>query len=368
MPAEGTASESPWPRAILHLDMDAFYVNVHIQDHPQDEGVPLVVGGRPDQRGVVSSASYEARQLGIHSAMPTSRALRLCPQLKVVPPDWQRIRERSRQVMAVLEAYGPVEQMSVDEAYVDLSGQQDPVARAAAMKQAVIAITSLPCSIGLATSKLVAKVASDHDKPDGFTVVQPGKEATFLAPKPTRALWGIGPRTAERLSALQIQTCGQLAAANPQQLHEVLGRQAEAFVQRAQGIDPRRVHAEARQAKSISQEWTFSRDVNDPGVLDKQLQNMCTSVARSLQKRGLIAHTVTVKIRWADFTTITRQKSFEVGFDGEQEIYRQARSIWRENWAQGHFVRLLGVGVSNLEAPEVRQLRLPFDPGNQASG
>lgn len=361
MTEENDPAETAWLRAILHLDMDAFYVNVHIQDHPEDSGIPLVVGGRPEQRGVVSSASYEARQLGIHSAMPTSRALRIYSRLKIVPANWKRIRERSQEVMNVLRRYGPLEQMSVDEAYVDLSVQVDPVSVAARIKEDVKKTTSLPCSVGLATSKLVAKVASDHDKPDGFTVVQPDSESVFLAPKPTRAILGIGPRTAERLATLQIHTCGQLAAAQPEQIRAVLGRQAEEFIQRAQGIDLRRVHAEKRQAKSISQEITFSRDVNDSKFLETKLQEMCASVAQSLRKKGLVAHTVTIKIRWADFTTITRQKSYEVAFDGENELARKATTIWRENWEQGQLIRLLGVGVSNLEELQVRQLQLPLD-------
>ncbi len=364
MPAQPAAPENSWPRAILHLDMDAFYVNVHVQDHPEDAGIPLVVGGQPDQRGVVASASYEARQLGIHSAMPTARARRLFPQLKIVPADWTRIRARSRQVMDVLEGYGPLEQISVDEAYLDLSTHENPVAVAALIKQDVNETTSLPCSLGLATSKLVAKVASDHDKPDGFTVVRPGKESAFLVPRPTRAIWGIGPRSAERLAAIQIHTCGQLAEAQPERIRAALGRHAVEFIQRAQGIDLREVHVERRQAKSISQEWTFSRDVNEPELLDTRLREMCASVTKSLRKKGLVAHTVAVKIRWSDFTTFTRQKSYEIGFDNEQELHQRAVAIWRENWSAGQFIRLLGVGVSNLETPQVRQLRLPLEPSD----
>jgi DNA polymerase-4 len=361
MTEEDSAAVIVWPRAILHLDMDAFYVNVHIQDHPQDAGIPLVVGGRPDQRGVISSASYEARRLNIHSAMPTSHALRIYPGLKIVPANWKRIRERSREVMAVLQQYGPLEQMSVDEAYLDLSGQDNPLFIAMTIKRVVQETTNLPCSVGLATSKLVAKVASDHDKPDGFTVVNPGAEPAFLAQKPTRAILGIGPRTAERLAALGIQTCGQLAEVQPAQIRPVLGNQAQEFIHRAQGIDKRKVHAEARQAKSISQEITFNRDINDSSLLEAQLKDMCASVARSLRDKNLVAHTVILKIRWVDFTTITRQKSYEVAFDDETEILRRATAIWRENWQQGQFIRLLGVGVSNLEVLQVRQLQLPLE-------
>jgi DNA polymerase-4 len=350
-----------WPRAILHLDMDAFYVNVHILDHPQDDNIPLAVGGRPDQRGVVSSASYEARRLGIRSAMPTSHAMRLCPQLKIVPAHWSRIRECSKQVMDVLADFGPLEQVSVDEAYVDLTEQANPQETAANIKTDVKEKTQLPCSVGLATSKLVAKVASDHDKPEGFTIVPPGSEATFLAPLPTRVIWGIGPRTAERLAAMEIQTCGQLAAADSGLLQANFGRQSEALVYRAQGIDKRQVQLVRGPAKSISQEWTFSRDVSDPALLREQLQKMCTGVARSLQKRDLIAHTVAVKFRWADFTTFTRQKSVTVGVDREAEIFRLASGIWKENWPEGQPIRLLGVGVSSLLNSDVRQLGFNFE-------
>jgi DNA polymerase-4 len=361
MTDDSNSAVMDWPRAILHLDMDAFYVNVHIQDNPQDMGIPLVVGGQPEHRGVVSSASYEARGMGIRSAMPTSQALRMYPRLKIVPPNWKRIRERSREVMDVLQKYGPLEQMSVDEAYLDLSAQDNPLSVAAKIKNDVKETTSLPCSVGLATCKLVAKVASDHDKPDGFTVVSPGTESAFLAPKPTRAILGIGPRTAESLAALEIHTCGQLAEAESSQIRSALGSQALVFIHRARGIDTRKVHAEKRQSKSISQEITFSRDVNDATLLESQLREMCAAVAKSLRDKNLAAHTVTLKIRWTDFTTITRQKSYEVAFDGEKELIQRAMTIWRENWQQGQFIRLLGVGVSNLEVLQIRQLKLPLE-------
>lgn len=349
-----------WPRAVLHLDMDAFYVNVHLLDHPQDIGVPLAVGGRADQRGVLASASYEARLLGIRSAMPSSRALRICPQLRIVPADWTRIRACSRQVMDVLAGFGPLEQMSVDEAYLDLTAVPEPESVAAQIKLAVIEQTGLPCSLGLATSKLVAKVASDHDKPDGFTIVAPGDEATFLAPKPVRALWGIGPRTAETLAALAIHTCGDLAAADRVALQGRVGRQADDLILRAQGLDGRAVTAERGPAKSISQETTFASDLAEAEVLEVQLAEMARSVAGSLRKKDLVAHTVVVKFRWADFTTFTRQKSLNVATDSFDEIHALARTIFRENWPPGQRMRLLGVGVSNIDAGQVRQLRLDF--------
>lgn len=349
-----------WSRAILHLDMDAFYVNVHILDHPEDADRPLAIGGQPDQRGVVASASYEARQVGIRSAMPMSTAVRLCPELKIAPANWERIRECSKQVMAILDRYGNVEQMSVDEAYVDLSEWDNPKEKAAEIRTAVKSETNLPCSVGLASSKLVAKVASDHDKPEGFTIVPPGGEAAFLAPLPTRVIWGIGPRTAEKLANLKILTCEQLALADLGLLQGAFGNQAASLKQRARGVDGRSVQPDRGLAKSISQEWTFNQDVADPEKLRSQLHKMAGKVAQSLQKRQLVAHTVTVKFRWADFTTFTRQRSLEVGIDDAESIYAIAEAIWTEHWPPGQKMRLLGVGVSKIEAPQVRQLGFNF--------
>ena len=348
-----------WPRAILHLDMDAFFVNVHRLEHPEDIGIPLAVGGRPDSRGVIASASYEARQFGVRSAMPSSKAVRLCPKLKIVGRNWSQIKDSSNAVMAILAEYGAVERMSVDEAFVDLSEQPDPKTLAETIRRRVKEETGLPASVGLAGSKLVAKVASDFDKPEGCTIVPPGQEAAFLAPQSVRVIWGIGPRTAERLaSRLNIRTCGELAAGDTGQLVALFGQHAGSLQRRAMGIDRREVRAERGPPKSISQEWTFSQDVNDPQVLRDQMRKQSASVARSLQRRNLVAHTVRVKFRWADFTTFTRQKSLEVGIDDEEKIYRLALSIWRENWPEGQRMRLLGVGVSGLEQPAARQFDL----------
>lgn len=353
-------SETKWPRAILHLDMDAFYVNVHLLDHSEDAGRPLAIGGQPDQRGVVASASYEARKMGVRSAMPMSRAVRLCPALKIASANWQRIRSCSQQVMALLQQYGSVEQMSVDEAYVDLSAWDNPEEKVAEIGTAVKTETALPCSVGLACSKLVAKVASDYDKPEGLTIVPPGTETTFLAPLSTRVIWGIGPKTAEKLAKLSIQTCGQLAQADLGLLQGAFGSQAVSLKERARGIDGRSVKPDRGLSKSISQEWTFSQDVNDPERLREHLKKMVERIAQSLQKQELVAHTVTVKFRWADFTTFTRQRSVEVGIDNAATIYAIAESIWTEHWPSGQKMRLLGVGVSKIKAPDVRQLGFDF--------
>ena len=349
-----------WPRAILHLDMDAFFVNVHILDHPEDGGIPLIVGGRPEERGVVASASYEARQRGIHSAMPAITAVRLCPEVKFVNHNWPRIKECSRQVMDILSEYGPLEKMSVDEAYVDLSEHTDPRTLAGNIRQRVKAETSLPASIGLATSKLVAKVASDHDKPEGNTIILPGEEAAFLAPLSVRVIWGIGPRTAERLAALSIHTCGQLAASDLSELVAEFGQQAAGMQRRAQGIDDRPVEPDRGPPKSISNEWTFNEDINDPAVLLARMEKMIVAVGKSLRGSNLMAQTVYLKFRWADFTTFTRQKTLTVPFDSDEEIQLLAHAIWEENWPSGQRVRLLGVGVSKLSEPQQVQLGFNF--------
>jgi DNA polymerase-4 len=354
-----TGGHEKWPRAVLHLDMDAFFVNVHRLEHPEDIGIPLAVGGRPDSRGVIASASYEARQFGVRSAMPSSRAVRLCPKLKIVGRNWTHIKDNSSAVMAILAEYGPVERMSVDEAFVDIGEAAEPERLAETIRRRVKEETKLPASVGLATSKLVAKVASDYDKPEGCTIVQPGQEAAFLAPQSVRVISGIGPRTAERLeNRLNIRTCGELAAHDTTKLVALFGQHAESLQRRAMGIDRRAVRAERGPPKSISQEWTFSQDVNDPQTLKDQLRKQSASVTRSLRRRNLVAHTVRVKFRWADFTTFTRQKSVDVGIDDEEKIYRLALAIWQENWPQGQRMRLLGVGVSSLVEPAARQFDL----------
>lgn len=348
-----------WPQAILHVDMDAFYVNVHLLSHPEDAGLPLAIGGRPDQRGVVASASYEARAFGVCSAMPMAKALRLCPSLKVVGADWPEIRRCSRLVMDILRPYGTLEQISVDEAYIDLAELVQPQHRALAIPTIIKSATSLPASVGLATSKLVAKVASDFDKPEGVTIVEPGTEAAFLAPLPVRVIWGIGPRTAERLAQIGIRTCGELAAVDLDRLRRQFGRESESLIRRANGIDGRHVRAERGPPKSISQEWTFSRDTRDLAELQDHMQSMSAHLAEQLTRRQLVAQTVRVKFRWADFTTFTRQRSLELPTADAERIYQMANLLWLENWTPDTAVRLIGVGVSSLA--EGREQQLGFD-------
>jgi DNA polymerase-4 len=349
-----------WSRAVLHLDMDAFFVNVHLLEHPEDAGIPLAVGGRPGSRGVITSASYEARKFGVRSAMPSGRAIRICPQLKIVGSNWSRIRECSLQVMDILAEFGPVEKISVDEAYVDLTGAPEPELLAHTIRQRVRDETGLPASVGLATSKLVAKVSSDFDKPEGYTIVRPGEEEGFLAPQSVRVIMGIGPRTAERLAELGITTCGELASADLEHLRRSMGNQAEHLQRRALGKDSRSVKTERGQAKSISQERTFSEDVSDPQELVNQILMMSASLSKTLQKRNLMAHTIRLKFRWADFTTFTRQRSMTVGVEDEDRISQIAIAIWADNWSEGDKLRLLGLGVAGLEEVTVRQFDFGF--------
>lgn len=346
-----------WPRAVLHLDMDAFFVNIHLLEHPEDRGVPIAVGGNPNGRGVVASASYEARAFGVRSAMPSSRALRLCPEIKFVRHNWPLIKSISSEVMQSLANYGPLEKMSVDEAYLDVSEQDDPERLALVLREQIKLETGCPASVGLATSKLVAKIASDFDKPAGCTIVRPGEEADFLAPLSVRAISGIGPRTAERLGVLNIETCGQLAAYDLEQLRVSFGKHAESLQDRGRGVDHRPVISDPGQSKSISQERTFSNDVEDEAYLKEKITQMAGSIAESLQKKKLVAHTVNIKFRLADFTTFTRQRSVEHGVDSVGEIVRLGHLIF-DTYAQGEQFRLIGVGVSNLREPSARQLEL----------
>lgn len=346
-----------WSRAIIHLDMDAFFVNVHLLDNPEDRGKPIAVGGNPSGRGVVASASYEARQFGVHSAMPSSRALRLCPTIKFVRHNWGLIKETSAAVMDVLGDYGPIEKMSVDEAYVDVSGHSDPETIALLMREKVKFLTKCPASVGLASSKLVAKIASDYDKPEGCTIILPGDEEAFMAPLPVRAISGIGPVTASKLAAFNIETCGQLAEYDFNALQLSFKNQAESLQRRAKGIDNRKVESESGQSKSISQENTFNNDVDDRDYLCDQMKKMSESISASLRRKNLIAHTVQLKFRWLDFTTFTRQRSVENGVDSAREIERLAVAIFDSFW-EGEKLRLIGVGVSNIIEPTGRQLEL----------
>ena len=362
---------TPMPRKIIHLDLDAFFCAVEEQRDPSLKGKPFAVGGRPEQRGVVSSCSYAARQCGVRSAMPMGRALRQCPELIVVSGHYKLYSEASHKVMDILRQYTPLlEQVSIDEAFLDLSDLPEPVEALCQRLQAEIhAKVGLPCSLGAATNKLVAKIATDAGKaaclraggaphpPNAITVVPPGEEAVFLRPLPVQALWGVGPKTAERLKDFGIHTIGELADCPAEVMTKLFGKHGAGMSRYARGIDEGAVVTE-HETKSISQETTFARDVSDPEALRKTLRQLAAQVGRSLRKAGLKGRTVKLKLRWHDFTTLTRQVTLAEPCDLDEEITQAALGLFAGVWKPGGLVRLLGVGVSHFESPAARQLSL----------
>jgi DNA polymerase-4 len=342
-------------RAIVHLDLDAFYAAVEVLENPALEGRPVVIGGRPEQRGVVAAASYPARAFGIRSAMPMSRALSLCPEAVLLPPRFSLYGDYSRRVMDLVRQASPlVEQVSVDEAFLEVTDQvahwDDAIEIARRLQQRVAGEVGLSASLGVATNKVVAKVASDHEKPGGLTVVRPGQEAAFLAPLPVRVLWGVGPVTAQKLAEMGVSTVGDLARLPEGELRARFGSHGVAMARRARGIDSRPIVTEW-DPKSVSQERTFSHDLAEIDVLKQHLWKMSQRVARSLQETGLAAGTVAIKVRYADFTTLSRQTTLDVPTDDEQQIYRAALTLFQRAWQRGRPIRLLGVGGRNLSPP-----------------
>jgi len=354
------------PRTILHLDLDAFYCAVEENQNPELRGKPFAVGGKPSERGVVSSCSYAARQFGVRSAMPMSRALRLCPRLIIVPGRHRLYSEASKQVMERLNKLTPmVEQISIDEAFLDISSLPDPPERIARGLQAGIRDElGLPCSIGIAPNKLVAKIATEVGKktakgdrpPFALTIVPSGKEAEFLAPLPADMLWGVGPKTSARLGELGIHTIGDIARWPEEELVRLFGENGRDMARHARGQDERPVVTE-HEIKSISQEITFSRDVRDDKSLEKTLTDLSAQVGRRLRKNGLAGTTVKLKIRWPDFTTLTRQVTLPSTTNQDNEIAETALGLLHKIRKSGQAVRLIGVGVSGLGEP-MRQLEL----------
>ncbi len=363
------------PRKILHLDLDAFFCAVEEQRDPTLRGKPFAVGGKPDERGVVASCSYAARKFGIHSAMPMSRAVKLCPQLIIVPSQHGRYSQVSKQVMQRLHNLSPlVEQLSIDEAFLDVSDLQAPAKTLARQLQTTIKNElGLPCSLGVATNKLVAKIANNIGKasarpaaggtPNAVTVVPPGQEAAFLAPLPVKELWGVGPKMAAQLEAMGLKTIGDVAAWPDADLERRFGKHGRDIARRAKGIDTRPVETE-RDTKSVSQETTFARDIFDEEQLKQTLRKLSEQVGYRLRKADLSGTTVRLKIRWADFTTHTRQVTLPNPTNLDKEIYAAIEQLFENVWPPGKRVRLLGVGVSNFETP-ARQLGLWEEQGHQ---
>jgi nucleotidyltransferase/DNA polymerase involved in DNA repair len=343
------------PRSILHVDMDAFFAAVEQRDHPELRGRPVIIGADPKGgrgRGVVSTASYEARRFGVGSAMPISRAWRACPQGIYLPPDMERYARESDRVMDVLRRVTDlVEPVSIDEAFLDVSaslralGPGEAVARK--IKDDIRSETGLTASVGVATSKLVAKVASDMRKPDGLVVVPPGTEARFLAPLPVRRLWGVGPRMEETLAKLGVVTVGDLAGLDPSRLERRLGTHGHDLQQLARGIDEREVIGEAEDAKSLGQEHTFDHDTDDPERLRAMLLSLSDAVARRLRGHRLEARTLTLKYRDETFRTRTHARTLTRRLDSGNEIFEVISSLFAEVH-RGHRVRLLGVYASHF--------------------
>ena len=340
---------------VAHLDLDAFFAAVEELEDPTLLTKPLIVGGDPHGRGVVATANYVARGFGIHSAMACAEALRRCPHAVFVRPRHTLYRDYSREVWATVREIVPsVEQAGIDEGYLDLGevapAFDDARALAEAVQAVVRARTRLTCSLGVATSKVVAKVASDRRKPAGLTAVRPGREAAFLAPFPIRLLPGVGPRAEERLVGLGITTIGEIAAITDDDLQRVMrGKVGRELRDRARGIDRRRLELSTERI-SISQEETFERDIADPERLHDELRRMSGKLAEYLRARGQVARTVTTKVRYPDFSIRTRSNSLPVGTDEAERIGELACSLLdRALRDRPGPLRLVGVGVSGLE-------------------
>ena len=354
-------------RKIVHVDLDAFFCSVEELHNPSLCGKAFAVGGQPEERGVVASCSYAARMYGVRSAMPMARAVRLCPSLVIIPGNYRAYSQASHQVLERLRALTPtVEQISIDEAFLDLSDLAESGEDLARRIQTIILKElNLPCSLGVASNKLVAKIATDVGKassrnkgeaPNAIQVVPPGLEAAFLAPLPVDALWGVGPKTAVRLAVLGIHTIGDLSKWPEQDLVNRFGKNGQDLSLRARGIDDRPILTQ-HTTKSISQETTFAKDIRDGVLLGQTLKELSERVARRLNKENLTGTTIKLKLRWADFTTLSRQITLEEPISDAEKIYRYAKQILDTTWKDGQAVRLLGVGVSGLGRP-VRQLRL----------
>ena len=343
-----------WPRAIIHVDLDAFYASVELLRRPELRGRPIIVGGGGEnyRRGVVSAASYEARRFGVHSAMPLGRALRLCPHAVVLPVDFTAYRSASRAVFALARQLTPqMEPVSLDEAYLDVTGSirrmGPPDQMARDLRDRIKEECDLDASCGVATSKMVAKVASDLEKPRGMVVVPPGDEAAFLAPLPLRRLPGLGPASEKALSSLGLVTLGDLAVFPLTALRRRLGEHAAVSVsQRARGIDLSEVTVPER-PKSISREETFSEDVSDRAELHRLLRACAADVGRQLRHGRWAARTATLKLRYSDFATYTRQLTWPTPQDGDVVLAQAGMKLFDAAWS-GAPVRLLGMGVSGV--------------------
>lgn len=343
-----------WPRKIIHVDMDAFFAAVEQQDRPELRGKPVIVGGEPGGRGVVSTASYEARAFGVRSAMPALQAVKLCPQGIFVRPRFDRYSEVSARVMAILHQHTDlVEPVSLDEAYLDVTRHKlkcaDPVRAAQMIRQSIRAVTGLTASAGVSVNCFVAKIASDQNKPDGLTVIGPDDVQRFLSDLPVRKMPGIGPVSEKRLTGLGIKTCGDLAAAGRERLFDVFGKSGIEIWERANGRDDRPVEP-AGMPRQHSSEETFRTDVVDVERLKLKLREFSDVVSDGLKEEGLTGRTIVLKIKYHDFQQITRSQTLSASVKGAEDLYRVACRLLAEKTEAGKRpVRLLGLGVSGLQ-------------------
>jgi len=348
--------------------MDAFYASVEQREHPDYRGKPVIVGADPREgrgRGVVAACSYEARTFGIHSAMPISRAFRLCPNGIYLRPDFKKYTQVSRDIRTIFHSFADlVEPLSIDEAFLDMSQDvsdgEAAVKIAQSLKSRIFQDQQLTSSIGIAPNKFVAKIASDLKKPDGLTLVLSYQVQSFLDPLPISRLWGVGPKTETKLSKMGIKTILQLRHYNKDVLVQRLGKMGAHLWNLSNGVDNRPV-MESREAKSIGHEHTFPEDAWDNKALEQTLFRLSASISQRLSKKGLSGKTVTLKLRYSDFTTITRQTTLREALEDESDIYQVARKLLRKFRDPKRKIRLIGVSVSSLESeldPSCRQMKL----------
>ena len=343
-------------RRIIHVDMDAFYASVEQRDDPTLRAKPVAVGGQPGARGVVAAASYEARAFGVHSAMPMARAVRLCPELVIVRPDFTRYRAASQQILEIFRSCTPlVEPLSLDEAYLDVTANRwdEPLATPVAkrLKQRIREETGLTASAGVAPNKFLAKIASGWQKPDGLTVISPGRVEAFLQQLPVDALWGVGPVTARKLNKIGIARLVEVRSADPDLLRRAVGGLADTLRRLAQGEDPRPVVPD-RPYKSSSSENTYNEDLLAPDEIRAEIERMARQAAQWLARKELLARTVTIKVRYADFTTVTRSHTVPAPTRDPDEIAARALTLLARTEAGHRPIRLLGAGVHGLAGEE----------------
>jgi len=345
-------------RIILHVDMDAFFASVEQRDHPELAGQPVIVGAGPQERGVVAAASYEARKFGVHSAMPSRTAYKLCPHGVFIHPHMEKYSQASQQIMAILETFTPlIQPLSIDEAFLDVTGSLtifgDALTIARRIKSDIHAQTGLTASVGVAPNKFLAKLGSDLNKPDGLTVITEADKVAILAPLPVSKIWGVGKVTEKQLQALGLQIIGDIQRLPIAELRQRFGNLADHLHALAFGEDDRTVEMEVA-AKSIGSEHTFAVDTVDIDQIKKCLLEQCDEVGTRLREEKIAARTVQLKLRYADFTTLTRQRTLPQPTQDEMLLYEVANQLLvAEDWA-GKRIRLIGISGSNLTAPEIQ--------------